>query len=338
MPSDLLSPFLELDLDLCENFLSLRVLGEPGSEGKSAGSPRGPLQRTHSAHPASTEQLGSSGSSISFWPVQSPWSRAAELPCSSLLHRIPFQVDRSVSMIEGPSAGTGSHYKTELFQSFRESSACSSTARCRFVHGLQELHNADRQLKCQAVPCHAFHTSGYCLYGALCHFLHQAGEQEPEAPLRSRSPSFAELISLYPPETLCHSCMEPPSCCSPETPQNGCSQPISSSLSSQSPPLPSSVCSEGGFSCSKTSLGTQGLFTGARRGTEFGSFLGGMQAKAALKDPAGCSTLPPGLRWHRSHSWDSLSDQDSYSSGGSESPGPGVGGLWLPIFSRISLE
>ncbi|XP_030075953.1 mRNA decay activator protein ZFP36L1-like [Microcaecilia unicolor] len=330
MPSDLLSPFLELDLDLSENFLSLSVLEEPGSKRKTPGAPRGALQRTHSARLASIEQLGSSSSS--FWPVHSPWSQAAKLPRSSLLHRIPFQVDRSVSMIEGPSLSTGSCYKTELCRSFQESDACNFATHCQFACGLQEQRNVNHQAKYQKMPFYGFQTPSYCPYGAHGHFFHTAEAQQPEALVQSYSPNRTDRISCCPSETLFHSCMEPSVYCSTETLHHSCTQPGSSSSSSLSPLHPSPICPDGTFSCSKDPLDSQGIFTAAL----CGSFLRRTQTSNALQAPADRSTLLPGLQRQRSHSWDSLFDRDGYSSCDSESPDPGVGGRWLPVFSRTS--
>nr|XP_033810415.1 mRNA decay activator protein ZFP36L1-like [Geotrypetes seraphini] len=309
------------------------MLEEPGSKGKSPGAPRGTLQRTHSARLASMEQLGNSSSS--FWPVHSPWSQATMLPRSGLLHRIPFQVDRSVSMIEGPSLSTGSQYKAELCRSFQENDACTFTTPCPLACGLQELCKVNHHSKYQTMSCCAFHTPSYSPYGVQGHFFHANGVQQPEALVQSYSPSHTNRISCRPQETLLHSCMEPSVCCSPETLHHSCTQPGSSS-SSLSPRLPSPICPDGAFSCSKDPLDSQGVFSAALCRSEFGPFLGRTQTSDALQAPADHSTLLQGLQRQRSHSWDSLFDQDGYSSCGSESPDSGADGRWLSVFNRTS--
>lgn len=139
------------------------------------------------------------------------WSREGQLPRSSL-SRIPFRVDRSVSMIEGnisglasredklthysppglcisncslasatsrpaaPSPHISTRYKTELCRTYEESGTCKYGAKCQFAHGLDELRGISRHPKYKTELCRTFHTIGFCPYGARCHFIHNADE------------------------------------------------------------------------------------------------------------------------------------------------------------------
>ncbi|KAG7222064.1 hypothetical protein INR49_016763, partial [Caranx melampygus] len=220
MPSDFLTPFLELDEEFCKfNSSSSSEVTESTCWGLNM---------------ASNQQ----------------WSR--ELPRSSLSH-IPFRVDRSVSMIEGnisslgsrhdkmanvtptllppppglcisntslsstaspstsrtpaPSPHISTRYKTELCRTYEESGTCKYGAKCQFAHGLDELRGLSRHPKYKTEPCRTFHTIGFCPYGARCHFIHNADElstgnttappekQNLRPPLLRHSLSFAGFSS-----------------------------------------------------------------------------------------------------------------------------------------------
>uniref|UniRef100_A0A8D0GWE3 Uncharacterized protein n=1 Tax=Sphenodon punctatus TaxID=8508 RepID=A0A8D0GWE3_SPHPU len=135
MPSDFLSPFVELDDALCKTFLNLRVDDDRSPARKA---PPG-YQRTFSACPvissgscfSSSEHLEDVAAADPLWPPHGHWRPDAELPHTSL-QRIPFQGDRSVSMIEdgrgagGEGKAPSSRYKTELCRTFEESGTCKS--------------------------------------------------------------------------------------------------------------------------------------------------------------------------------------------------------------------
>ncbi|KAJ6663694.1 hypothetical protein lerEdw1_009773 [Lerista edwardsae] len=304
MPSDFLTPFVELDDALCKTFLSLAV-GEARRTGVK--SPPG-FQRTVSACPVALSAPGAGGperlenadGGDPAWPVPGvQWSRGAELPRTSL-QRIPFRAGRSVSLIEGcggeGKAAASSRYKTELCRTFEESGACKYGAKCQFAHGPGELRGLSRHPKYKTEPCRTFHTSGICPYGARCHFIHNAEERRPlppppapplrhslgsggcaGEPLPSASPPLLAARSLRLPEALLP--------CDPL----------------RQPPLGCSLCAK-----------------------------------------AGPFAFPGLLVLQKSLSADSLSDQeDSGSSGGSsgsESPGLASLGRRLPIFSQLSVS
>ncbi|KAL4647466.1 zinc finger protein 36, C3H1 type-like 1 [Arapaima gigas] len=334
MPSNLLTPFLELDEEFCRNFRSLDV---------ADGTAQRPLgfRRRHSLCPITLLNSKFNGGAAE--PCEEvarrqlllhSWSREPppQLPGSSLSH-IPFRVDRSVSMIEGScgarptlapaglSASTSSlpspkcplsaspvsaRYKTELCRTYEESGACKYGAKCQFAHGAEELRGLSRHPKYKTEPCRTFHTIGFCPYGARCHFIHNADEQQQERPrLLRHSVSFAGFS------------------CQGHTPC-GLQGALSRASSGGSPGLLSPVLSEMGA-----------LFPGE---------LGGFRALSdshgygnwALRDP---ERPQAAALLHRSGSADSLSDQDGYTSSsslsGSESPS--FEGKRLPIFSRLSV-
>ncbi|XP_051934126.1 mRNA decay activator protein ZFP36 [Hippocampus zosterae] len=216
MPSDFLTPFLEVDLEFCKTFA--------GPEVTAAASPRpalgdGGFRRRHSLCPiALLHSNFSEGEAES----SSEWKREGRLPRSQLGH-IPFRTDRSVSMIEGgvgagqgepaparlppglcvgkrscgppPSPpGLSARYKTELCRTFEESGLCKYGAKCQFAHGPEELRGLSRHPKYKTEPCRTFHAAGFCPYGARCHFVHNAEEllrSEPRPPPLRHSLSFA---------------------------------------------------------------------------------------------------------------------------------------------------
>ncbi|XP_077466875.1 mRNA decay activator protein ZFP36L1-like [Stigmatopora argus] len=254
----------------------------------------------------------------------------------SLLTRIPFRTDRSVSVIEGgvaevvplppptPRPPISARYKTELCRTFRETGAgaCKYGAKCQFAHGPDELRDLSRHPKYKTEPCRTFHSAGFCPYGARCHFIHNAeegGEDEvmlgvPAARTRARavlrhSLSFAGFASR-------------PAASSPSPSPSPFQSP-----SSPSPP-PSS------------------LWPGLLLHPTFDedSDADGALGFSAAPVPPG---RPAGLR--RFSSADSLSASSCSLSSGAESPGCGGEadvdgdgdgdgeGRRLPIFSRLSV-
>ncbi|KAG6928202.1 mRNA decay activator protein ZFP36L2-like [Chelydra serpentina] len=198
MPSDLLTPFVELDDPLCQAFLRLNVGEEPGP---TARCPVG-YQRAFSACPAvpsgSPEPLEEAGgASDALWSLHSQWGWAPALPRTSL-QRLPFRAERSASVPEGcrEGAAASARYKTELCRTYEESGACKYGAKCQFAHGAGELRGLSRHPKYKTELCRTFHTAGFCPYGARCHFIHNADEQR--RPPR-RPPAFSRSASLSPP-------------------------------------------------------------------------------------------------------------------------------------------
>ncbi|CAL1571995.1 unnamed protein product [Knipowitschia caucasica] len=204
MDSEFLSPFVELEDDFCTS----RGLDSVAPQFKPSG-----LQRRHSHCPVTfPNSKKNSSEAPGPWGLlleEQQWGR--ELARSALSH-IPFRMDRSVSMIEGPSLPPppglealpprslapellspellspellcglptspllSPRYKTELCRTFQECGACKYGAKCQFAHGPEQLRGLRRHPKYKTEPCRTFHTIGFCPYGARCHFIHNADE------------------------------------------------------------------------------------------------------------------------------------------------------------------
>uniref|UniRef100_A0A3B1KBQ9 mRNA decay activator protein ZFP36 n=1 Tax=Astyanax mexicanus TaxID=7994 RepID=A0A3B1KBQ9_ASTMX len=212
MPSNFLTPFLELDDEFCKSFRSLDMadVAPPADQKQRVAG----FQRRHSLCPVtlpnSKFNCGSSepAADSCLWPMGGIIGQ--QLPRSSLNH-IPFRVDRSISMIEGHVSGSlgslppppglslslsnsslssvkslaasppvSTRYKTELCRTYEESGTCKYGAKCQFAHGMDELRGLNRHPKYKTEPCRTFHTIGFCPYGARCHFIHNADEQESQ--------------------------------------------------------------------------------------------------------------------------------------------------------------
>nr|XP_034974270.1 mRNA decay activator protein ZFP36L2-B-like [Zootoca vivipara] len=316
MPSYFLSPFQELDDALCKTFLSLN-LNEDDSSPDARRFLR--FQRTFSAcpialsasgfeatgsavHPGDTvtPHAATAGLSDPAWPLQQLWGRDSELPATSL-QRIPFRADRSASLIEschGDAKPASSRYKTELCRTFEESGTCKYGAKCQFAHGAAELRGLSRHPKYKTEPCRTFHTSGICPYGARCHFIHNAEERRLPPP-RAPNPLPTRHCPAADP-------LPPLTLHGPRLPETS---------------FPCDALSQPTLACPLRATGASGA------------------ARGSLPCPF---TFPALLTLQKSLSADSLSDQeDSGSSGGSsgsESPGLGLLGRRLPIFSQISVS
>ncbi|XP_069798710.1 mRNA decay activator protein ZFP36L1-like [Dendropsophus ebraccatus] len=179
MPSSLLSPFPELDTDISKDFASLLA-------GVSLKSPKKEQSSAHTSCPVNLNEDTRSKeltTDSTTWPIPSPWSRDSELPVSNALRLIPFQAERSVSMIEetkkSPTSSkpSSSRYKTELCRTYHESGSCKYGTKCQFAHGTGELRGLTRHPKYKTELCRTYHTIGFCPYGSRCHFIHNAEEQ-----------------------------------------------------------------------------------------------------------------------------------------------------------------
>ncbi|KAM4627772.1 mRNA decay activator protein ZFP36L1 [Polymixia lowei] len=193
MPSDLLTPFLELDEEFCKNFRGLDT-----ADGLSACSQQQQsqrvlgFQRRHSLCPVTlpNSKFNSSSSEVTdpaFWGLNmaagQQWTRESRLPHSSL-NRIPFRVDRSVSMIEGNVGGLGSGEEKMvnvspplllpppgLSISNTSLSSSSSPSACK---PLAPSPPVSTRYKTEL--CRTYEESGACKYGAKCQFAHGLDE------------------------------------------------------------------------------------------------------------------------------------------------------------------
>ncbi|XP_053177502.1 mRNA decay activator protein ZFP36L1 [Scomber japonicus] len=204
MPSDFLTPFLELDEEFCKNFHSLEV-----TDGLSTSSQQQRqqqqhsqrvlgFQRRHSLCPVTlpNSKFNSSSSSTSSsevsesacWGINmssnQQWKRDSQLPRSSLSH-IPFRVDRSVSMIEGNVSSLGGREDKLANVSpplllpppgfCLSNTSLSSTASPSTPRPLAppSPHISTRY---KTELCRTFEESGVCKYGAKCQFAHGMDE------------------------------------------------------------------------------------------------------------------------------------------------------------------
>ncbi|XP_055030612.1 mRNA decay activator protein ZFP36L1 [Misgurnus anguillicaudatus] len=363
MPSNFLTPFLELDDEFCKSFRSID-LTDGAQQQRTVG-----FQRRHSLCPVTLPN--SKFNDNSPWPLQGiNWNleQKQQLPRSSLNH-IPFRVDRSVSMIEGHVSSLGpceptaplapppglsisnsslsspkslsatttpmsTRYKTELCRTYEESGTCKYGAKCQFAHGMEELRGLNRHPKYKTEPCRTFHTIGFCPYGARCHFIHNADEMQGNAhghksarerpQLLRQSVSFSGFSSQA--LTGFHAV--------PDALAFSRSSSVSPPPSTGSPDLLSPLFPEPG------SLKHSYPFAdvGSNDAPRF----------CAITDSKFTSSCAQNLAYalkgltalQRSASADSLSDQEGYSSSSSLSgcDSPDIEGRRLPIFSRLSVS
>ncbi|XP_020514403.2 mRNA decay activator protein ZFP36L1-like [Labrus bergylta] len=201
MPSDFLSPFLELDEEFCKNFRSLEATdGSPAvSEQQRQQHSLRVLgfQRRHSLCPvtlpnskfnSSSSSGGSSSSEVTdsaLWGLNmspaSQWGREAQLPRSTLSH-IPFRVDRSVSMIEGGVAaredkmanGSPPLLLPPPGLCLSNTSLSSATSPSSLRPSAAPAPHISTRYKTEL--CRTFEESGTCKYGAKCQFAHGMDE------------------------------------------------------------------------------------------------------------------------------------------------------------------
>ncbi|XP_046891590.1 LOW QUALITY PROTEIN: mRNA decay activator protein ZFP36L1 [Hypomesus transpacificus] len=186
MPSNFLTPFLELDEEFCKNFHGLDM-----TDGLPVNTQRQRVvgfQRRHSLCPVTLPNSKFNNGSVepvaepTGWPLSSgnqQWSREfqQQLPRSSLNH-IPFRVDRSVSMIEGNVGSLGSREHQlptppplmpppglSLSTGFLSSSKCLTPA-----------PTPPLSTRYKTELCRTYEESGTCKYGSKCQFAHGMDE------------------------------------------------------------------------------------------------------------------------------------------------------------------
>uniref|UniRef100_UPI0037E72CFC mRNA decay activator protein ZFP36L1 n=1 Tax=Semicossyphus pulcher TaxID=241346 RepID=UPI0037E72CFC len=199
MPSDFLTPFLELDEEFCKSFRGLEATdGSPASseQQRQQHSLRVlGFQRRHSLCPVTLPNSkfnnSSSSSNSSSEVTDAPcwglnmastpqWSRESQLPRSSLSH-IPFRVDRSVSMIEGSMAG-----REDKMANVSPSLLLPPPGLCISNTSLSSATSPSASRPLAPAPhistryktelCRTFEESGTCKYGAKCQFAHGLDE------------------------------------------------------------------------------------------------------------------------------------------------------------------
>ncbi|KAF7662212.1 hypothetical protein LDENG_00242480 [Lucifuga dentata] len=194
MPSDFLTPFLELDEEFCKSFRGLEM-----TDGSSTSSQQQQqqrvlgFQRRHSLCPVTlpNSKFNSSNSSEVTDPTcwglnvasNQQWSREGQLP-RSLLSHIPFRVDRSVSMIEGNVSSLASREETMANLSpplllpppglcITNTSLSSNSSSFASKPSAPSPHISTRY---KTELCRTYEESGACKYGAKCQFAHGMDE------------------------------------------------------------------------------------------------------------------------------------------------------------------
>ncbi|KAJ8257082.1 hypothetical protein COCON_G00192340 [Conger conger] len=183
MPSDFLTPFLELDDEFCKNFRSLDMtagVGPTTPKQRAVG-----FQRRHSMCPVTlpNSKFNSCGSAdpvseLVCWPLQQGnqnWNRGQQQLPRSSINQIPFRVDRSVSMIEShvSSYGTGEQAlpTPPLLPPPGLSISTSSLSPPKSPASTPPIST-----RYKTELCRTYEESGTCKYGAKCQFAHGMDE------------------------------------------------------------------------------------------------------------------------------------------------------------------
>ncbi|KAG5836690.1 mRNA decay activator protein ZFP36L1-like [Anguilla rostrata] len=179
MPSDFLTPFLELDDEFCKNFRGLDMTAGAGPatpKQRAVG-----FQRRHSMCPVTlpNSKFNSCGSTdpaseLVCWPIQQGnqnWTRGQQQLPRSSINQIPFRVDRSVSMIEShvSSFGTGEQVlpTPPLMPPPGLSISTSSLSSPKSPASTPPIST-----RYKTELCRTYEESGTCKYGAKCQFAH----------------------------------------------------------------------------------------------------------------------------------------------------------------------
>lgn len=97
-------------------------------------------------------------------------------------------------------SGSGrSLYKTEICKRYmmNPNSTCEYGVRCRFAHGLKELHLTARHPRYKTEHCRAFQLTGTCRYGKRCDFIHNETEYELDL-MRTENALYQEYCLRHP--------------------------------------------------------------------------------------------------------------------------------------------
>ncbi|CAN9510844.1 unnamed protein product [Ophioblennius macclurei] len=198
MPSDFLTPFLELDEEFCKSFRSLEATdGSSATQRQQRQQQQQQrvlgFQRRHSLCPVtlpnSKFNSGPEAGDPGCWGLGATAAAAAaataafsQLPRSALSH-IPFRVDRSVSMIEGSCGGGGGDILSSPPPLMPPPGLClsggggspSSLSAASSPSGppAPPPHISTRY---KTELCRTYEESGACKYGAKCQFAHGVDE------------------------------------------------------------------------------------------------------------------------------------------------------------------
>ncbi|XP_023667886.1 mRNA decay activator protein ZFP36L1 [Paramormyrops kingsleyae] len=178
MPSNFLTPFVELDDEFSKNFHSLDVTG--GTIYANQKQHTVGFQRSHSVCPGTLfNKINSSSTEMVnktvCWPIHyrsQDWNQDQQqkLPRSSISH-IPFRVDRSVSMIEGSHVriGVGEHEQA-VMQSLTPPDFNTSTNSLSSPKSPSPTSPLSTRYKTEL--CRTYEESGTCKYDTKCQFAH----------------------------------------------------------------------------------------------------------------------------------------------------------------------
>ncbi|KAG7478920.1 mRNA decay activator protein ZFP36L1-like [Solea senegalensis] len=188
MPSDFLSPFLELDEEFCKNFRGLEATDGSSACLQQQHSQRVlGFQRRHSLCPVTlpNSKFNNSCSEVSdtaCWGLsmasKQQWSGEGQLP-SSVLSHIPFRVDRSVSMIEGNGSREDKIASMSPTMLLPPPGLClSNTSISSTTSSASRLPAPSPHIstRYKTELCRTFEESGTCKYGAKCQFAHGMDE------------------------------------------------------------------------------------------------------------------------------------------------------------------
>ncbi|XP_041035022.1 mRNA decay activator protein ZFP36L2-like [Carcharodon carcharias] len=112
-------------------------------------------------------------------PGDSSWPLAQSLGLSRCLSHgdSPEDFSKPAVQQQQQQQQPSPRYKTELCRPFQESGLCRYGDKCQFAHGLGELRILSRHPKYKTELCRTFHSTGLCPYGSRCHFIHNPEEE-----------------------------------------------------------------------------------------------------------------------------------------------------------------
>ncbi|XP_055752340.1 mRNA decay activator protein ZFP36L2-like [Salvelinus fontinalis] len=186
MPSDFLTPFLELEDEFCKNFRGLDM--PDGAPATTQMQRIVGFQRRHSLCPVTLPNSKFNSSIVdpigepAYWALTNTanqqWSlkHQQQLPRSSL-NNIPFRVDRSISMIEGHVGSFGSSEQQLPPTPPLMPPPGLSISTCSLSSPKSLAPSPPISTRYKTEMCRTYEESGTCKYGAKCQFAHGMDEQ-----------------------------------------------------------------------------------------------------------------------------------------------------------------
>ncbi|KAM9452534.1 mRNA decay activator protein ZFP36L1-like [Salvelinus alpinus] len=186
MPSDFLTPFLELEDEFCKNFRGLDM--PDGAPATTQMQRIVGFQRRHSLCPVTLPNSKFNSSIVdpigepAYWALTNTanqqWSlkHQQQLPRSPL-NNIPFRVDRSVSMIEGHVSSLGYNEQQLPTTPPLMPPPGLSISTCSLSSPKSLAPSPPISTRYKTEMCRTYEESGTCKYGAKCQFAHGMDEQ-----------------------------------------------------------------------------------------------------------------------------------------------------------------